>query len=201
MARNPSANNRSTSRTMDFVIDEKRKVLACALILVMVFMWIRVLTGRKPGSAAGASAPTQAQPATPQAAARLTRVEVPRIPGRNDSVHKDSFRMQDRAYFRQLAAVPNTGTDTEVPVVSSNRDQEVVQQVARTLKLEAVLRSQTPRAFVNDRLLGTGDKFVVEHGAGSFEFEVLRIDDDAVLVECNGMQLTLKLAQYVDVRK
>jgi len=29
----------------------------------------------------------------------------------------------------------------------------------------------------------------------------LRIDEDAVLVECNDIQLTLQLAQSLDVRK
>ena len=109
--------------------------------------------------------------------------------------------MQDRAPFRQSAAAPDTGASTEVQVVSLNRDQEVVQQVAQTLRLEGVVRSGSPLAFVNDRMLGIGDKLTVDHDGGRLEFEVLRIHEDAVLVECNGTQLTLKLAQVLEVHK
>ncbi len=109
--------------------------------------------------------------------------------------------MQDRAQFRKSGAVRNTGTGTEVPVVSPTHDPEVIQQVAQTLKLEALLRNGNPLAFLNDRFVHTGDTFSVERDTGIFEFEVLRIDEDAVLVECNGIQLTLQLAQFVDVRK
>jgi hypothetical protein len=58
--------------------------------------------------------------------------------------------------------------------------------------LEAVLQNDRRRAFVNDRLLAVGDTFLVEHGAGPVLFEVLQIQDDSVLVECNGIQLTLR---------
>jgi sRNA-binding protein len=109
--------------------------------------------------------------------------------------------MQNRAPFRQSASAPGAGTDTEVRVVVPDRDQEVVQQVAQTLKLEAVVRSDSPWAFVNDRMLRIGDKLTVERGAGHLEFEVLQIYEDAVLVECNGIQLMLKLAQVMEVRK
>jgi len=83
-----------------------------------------------------------------------------------------------------------------------NRDQEVVRQVAQTLRLEAVsLRSENPQAFLNDRLLGVGDTLTVEYGSDCLEFEVLQISDNAVLVECKGIRLALKLAPLSDVRK
>jgi hypothetical protein len=188
---------------MDLLRDGKKTVLASALVLVMAIMWIRVAIGHRPGSAAAAVDGNQATAAASaeSAGGRIRTIELPRIPGRNDSIHRDCFNMQNRAPFRQSAAAPGTGTDTEVQVVSPNRDHEVVQQVAQTLKLEAVVRSSSPWAFVNDRMLRVGDKVSVERGADQFEFEVLRIYEDAVLVECNDIQLTLKLAQVVDVQK
>ncbi|MGE5296814.1 MAG: hypothetical protein ACM3VT_18495 [Solirubrobacterales bacterium] len=165
-------------------------------------MWIRVLIGHKPESAAAAGNRTQTSAAaqTGSAAVTIKMIPLPRISGRNDSIHRDCFSMWDRAPFRQLVA-PETSTDAEVPPVTGNRDQEVIQQVAQTLKLEAVVRNGSPHAFVNDRMLGVGDRFTVERGAACFEFEVLRIDEGAVLVQCNGIQLTLKLAQSVEVQK
>jgi len=184
-------------------MDEKKTVLAGALVLVMAVMWIRVLIGHKPGAAAAAGAP-QAAPVAQNGPARskTKMVELPRVPGRNDSIARDCFNVQEWAPVRQSAAAPNTDTDPEIPVVSPNHDEEVVRQVAQTLRLEAVsLRSENPQAFLNDRLLAVGDTLTVEQGSACLEFEVLQINENAVLMECNGIQLALKLAPVGDVRK
>jgi len=203
MAPNRRHGVRSSGRITDLLMDGKKTVLAGALVLVMAAMWIRVLIGHKPGAAAAAGAP-QAAPVVQNGPTRskAKMIELPRIPGRNDSIARDCFNVQEWAPMRQFAAAPSTGTDPEVPVVSPNHDEEVVRQVAQTLRLEAVsLRSENPQAFLNDRLLGVGDKLAVEQDSVCFEFEVLQINENAVLVECNGIQLPLKLAQVGDVRK
>lgn len=191
-----------SSRVVGLLADGKKTLLACSLVVVMAIMWIRVLIGHKPSAAAAAAAPAsqQATAAQDTPATRVRMIEVPRTPGRNDSIAKDCFDMQGRPQFMKSMTAQNTGTDTEVPVVSSPFDQEV-KQVAQTLKLEAVLRNGTPLAFLNDRLVQAGDTFSVERGTKVLEFEVLRIDEDSVLVECNDIQLTLQLAQSLDVRK
>jgi hypothetical protein len=185
---------------MSLLADGKKTILACSLVAVMAIMWVRVLIGHKPSVAAAAPVQQEATAAQDTPTVRVRMIEVPRISGRNDAIEKDCFDMQGRPQFMKSVMAQNTGTDTEVPVVSSPFDQEV-KQVAQTLKLEAVLRNGTPLAFLNDRLVQAGDTFTVERGTRVLEFEVLRIDEDSVLVECNGIQLTLELAQFVDVRK
>ncbi len=201
MARSRRSGIRPSGRVVDLVRDGKKTVAAAALVLVMVLMWVRVLIGHKPKSAAADAPPKPAAPVERAAVVRSRSVELPRIPGRHDAIHQDFFNMQHRACFSQAVVVPDTSTDAEVPVVPPHRDAEVIQQVAATLQLEAVLRNDRPRAFVNDRLLAVGDTFLVEHSAGLFTFEVLQIRDDAVLVECHDIQLTLKLASSMEVRK
>ena len=201
MARNEKQRVLPAGRVADLFLNGKRTILASAMVLVMAIMWIRVLIGHAPRSAAAAPQQTQAAQANQKGPGRVRMVELSRVPGRNDVIHGDCFDVRNRTQFQPSAAVPSTSTEKEVPVVAPNHDQEVIQQVAQTLKLEAVLRNDNPRAFVNDRLLGVGDRFTVERGTSFLEFEVLWIYEDAVLVECNGIQLTLKLAQYVDVRK
>ena len=201
MAHRRKTGVRPSSRIMGLFADSRKTVLACSLVAVMAVMWVRVLIGHKPSSAGAAPAQTQAaKTERSERTARVQMVEVSRIPGRNDSIDRDCFDMQGRTQFQKSVAVPNTGTDTEVPVVSPNHDEEV-KQVAQTLKLEAVLLNDAPLAFLNDRLVQAGDTFTVERGTSVFEFEVLRINEDSVLVECNDIQLTLQLAQVVDVRK
>lgn len=198
MTRSKRSGIRPSERVVDLVRDGKKTVAASALVLVMALMWVRVLIGHKPKSAAADAPPKSAAPVEGATVVRSRSVELPRIPGRHDAIRQDFFNMQNRACFSQAVVVPDTSTDAEVPVVPPHRDAEVIQQVAATLKLEAVLRT---RAFVNDRLLAVGDTFLVEHSAGLFTFEVLQIRDDAVLVECHDIQLTLKLASSMEVRK
>jgi hypothetical protein len=203
MTRNRKREAQAAGRALDLLRDGKKTVLAVSLLVVMAVMWIRVLVGHRPGSAAAAvEQPAATATGTTEAVGpRITMVPLPRVSGRNDGIGRDCFSMRDRAPFGQVAAAPETSTDPEVPSETTHHDQEVVQQIAATLKLDAlVCRDGPPRAFVNDRMLEVGDRFIVERGAASLEFEVLRIDENAVLVECNDVQLTLELAQSVEVR-
>jgi len=65
--------------------------------------------------------------------------------------------------------------------------------------LEAVLGSGNPQAFINDKLYRIGDRLTLRDGPDTCEFEVLRIREDSVIVGCNGTELTLKLAQHLEV--
>ncbi len=179
-------------------VNGKKTVLALALLVFMGFLWIRVLTGQKPGSAVAARGSGPAAHTQPETANNLQFVELPKLPGRNDSIYGDFFTIQDRALFRPNGA-PDTGTETEVHATSSNRAQEVIQRVAQRLKLTAVSLSENPQAFINDRLLRVGDRLTLREGAKVIEFEVLRIYENSVLVGCEDTQLTLKLAQSLEV--
>jgi hypothetical protein len=179
----------------------KKTAVACALVSIMQFMWVRVLIGHRPAAAdaASPSRPTGTLPGT--GPVKVTFVELPKTPGRHDSIARDFFAAPDGSFIRRNTADRNTGTEKEVPIVSSYNVQEVIQRVARKLKLEAVLWSESPRAFLNDQLLSVGSKLTVKDGTASFEFEVLQIYMDSVLVGCDDMQLTLKLAQNPEVNK
>jgi hypothetical protein len=177
----------------------KKSAVACALVLIMLFMWIRVFVGHRPAAATAAPQPPPAQTRQPKTSGKVTLVDLPKSPGRHDSIQRDFFTVKDPAYFRRNAAGQNTGTDKEVPVVSSNGIQEVIQRIAKTLKLETVVWSETPRAFINDQLLSVGSKLTVKDGTEVFEFDVLQIHVSSVLVECRGIQLTLELAQFLEV--
>jgi hypothetical protein len=179
----------------------KKTVVACALVSIMLFMWARVLIGHRP-AAADAASPSRAGATVPdRGAVKVTLVELPKTPGRHDTIARDFFAAPEGSFIRRDTADHNTGTEKEVPIVSLSNVQEVIQRVARKLKLEAVLWSESPRAFLNDQLLAVGSKLTVKDGTASFEFEVLQIYMDSVLVGCDDMQLTLKLAQNLEGNK
>ena len=196
MTHNRNRRVSSADRILDRLrVGGKKTAVACALVSIMLFMWVRVVIGHRPAAAEAAPPAKQAETPSGTGPVRVTPVELPKSPGRHDAIARDFFAAPDGSFARRNAAGRNTGTEKEVPVGSSSNAQEVIQRVAQTLKLEAVLLRESPRAFLNDQLLSVGNKLIVKDGAASYEFEVLQIYMDSVLVECEGIQLTLKVAQ------
>jgi len=181
-------------------IDRKKAVFAVSLLAVMAFMWFRVLTGRQPAPAAANTDTTQGQPKPQKPPRDIDYLELPNLPGRNDCINRDFFACRDWECFRQ-SANSSRNLGIEVHMTAPDRAQQVAARLGQRLKLEAVLRDGTPRAFINDQLLRLGDRLTVRDGPDTCEFEVLRIYEDSVLVGCNGTQLTLKLMQRLDVNK
>jgi hypothetical protein len=178
--------------------DRKKAVFAVSLLAVMGFMWFRVLTGHQPAPAAADTSTQQGQPQKPPR--NIHYLELPNLPGRNDYINRDFFASRDWECFRQNSG-SSRNLENEVHMTAPDRAQEVAARLGQRLKLEAVLRDGTPRAFINDQLLRLGDRLPVHDGPDTCEFEVLRIYEDSVLVGCNGTQLTLKLTQHLDVNK
>jgi len=196
MTRKTRTNVSAAGRILDHVlIDGKKTVVALGLVGVMAIMWVRVLTGHKPGAAAAADELAPPPATAPEAPPRVRFIELPKQPGRHDAVAKDFFTVQDRAGFRLNGETRNPGTDAEVRVSSSDHAQEVIHRVAQKLKLDAVLwgENQAPRAFLNDQLFRVGDKLTVREGTDVVEFEVLRIYENSVLVRSGGIEQLLEV--------
>jgi hypothetical protein len=195
MGRNRKIGRRPAGRILDRLgLGGPKTAVAFALIGVMAVMWVRVLTGHKPGTAVAADAPTPPAAAQPESPPKIRLLELPRVVGRHDFIYRDFFRMQERAYFRPNGSARTPGTDPEVRVVATNHAQEVVRRIASKLKLEAVLHwNVDPQVFLNDRLLKVGDRLTVKDETDSVEFEVLRVYENSVLVGSGGTQLRLEV--------
>jgi hypothetical protein len=195
MARNRKTTRRLAGRILDrLALGGKRTAVALGLLSVMAVMWVRVLTGHKPGVAAAAGEPVPPAAARPELPPQIRLIELPRVVGRNDFIYRDFFTMQGRTCFQPNGGARTTSTDPEVRVIVTNHAQEVVHRVASRLKLEAVLHwSVDPQVFLNDQLLRVGDKLIVKDETDSVEFEVLRIYENAVLVGAAGTQVRLQV--------
>ena len=192
---------RSANRAANYLAaGGKKTVLAIGLITIMAIMWFRVLTGRQPQSAAASSPLLNAQEQD-QSPVQVRFHNLPIIPGRNDRIGRNFFTVQNWNGFSRDSNIEDASTDPEVHVVAPDQTQEVIARVAKKLKLEAVLWSENPQIFANDRLLYVGNTIKLKEGTDTYEFEVVRIEADAVLVRCRERELTLNLAQSNDVSK
>lgn len=170
--------------------DRKKTVLAAGLLAVMGIMWMRVLTGKKTPSANAASNPTETTETTEAPATKLEFIELPVIEGRNDCIGRDVFSAEALSSFRRESPSQGTGTDTEVRTETSQKIQEVANRV---LTLVAIFEG--PRAYINDQVVGIGETLSVTEGDATYAFEVVRIENDSVLVKCRDKEVMLKLTR------
>jgi hypothetical protein len=176
------------------VVQKKKTVLALCLITLMAFMWIRVLTRKAPQAAkAGLLAgqmdvETQSEPEL-----KISFVELPQAAGRNDVITRDFFASGGWQDFVDSQGRKSTGE--EVDIISKEGDQEVIRRVAEKLNLEAIVLSENPQAFINDKLLSVGDKLLIGDGVDKYECEVVEIKENTVVMRCRESRITLKLTQ------
>lgn len=176
-------------------VQKKKTVLALCLITLMAFMWIRVLTRKAPQAAkAGLLAgqmdvETQSEPEL-----KISFVELPQAAGRNDVITRDFFASGGWQDFVDSQGRKSTGVE-EVDIISKEGDQEVIRRVAEKLNLEAIVLSENPQAFINDKLLSVGDKLLIGDGVDKYECEVVEIKENTVVMRCRESRITLKLKQ------
>jgi len=175
---------------------EKKKTLtALCLIVVMAFMWFRVLTKESP-EAAEAKFMTEQMNADEQSnpEPKISFIELPKVAGRNDVIARDFFDSGDWRQFVSGKGQNLTGIE-EVNIVSRDGSEEVIRKVAEKLKLEAIVFSKNPRAFINNKVMSVGDKLLVGDVGNKYECEVVEINENTVVIECKKATITLKLMQ------
>jgi len=171
-----------------FAAQKKKTVTALSLIALMVFMWVRVLGGKAPQGAEAALMAKEANPGASESNSELkiSFIELPKVKGRNDVLARDFFSADG---WRDFVG------DGEVNIGSRDSGEEALSRIEGKLKLEAMGLGENPQAFINDKLLSVGDKFLVRDGVSAYECEVVGIEENTVLVRCGEAEVHLKLTQ------
>jgi hypothetical protein len=201
MKRNIKITSDRANRILGQLIAEKKKaVLALSLICVMIFMWIRALAKKAPESAKAASKSQMlGDGSDSDTHLQISYTELPNVSGRNDVITKDFFASNGWRSFLK-AKEGNSSVDIgEVSVISDGGDDEVIALVVQRLKLEAIILGTSPRAFINDELLGLGDKLFIRDGDTTYECEVVKITENTVVIRYGQAQIELKLIRSIEV--
>ncbi len=176
-------------------VEKRKAVLALCLITLMVFMWGRVLTKKGPEAAEATYTMEQMNAeGRSEPELKISFIELPQVAGRNDIITKDFFAVSDWQNFLSSKGRKSIGVE-EVEIVSKDGDQEVIRKVAEKLKLEAIVSSEDPLAFINDTVLSIGEKVLVVDGIDEYECEVVEIKEDTVVIKFKEARITLKLTQ------
>ncbi|MEA3224938.1 MAG: hypothetical protein U9Q07_03235 [Planctomycetota bacterium] len=194
MKQNVRNNTAGARKVLDRLAEEKKKsVMALCLISVMAFMWVRVLTGKAPEGA-------EAAPVTEQSDTgnhlnekySVSFVELPKVAGRNDVIVRDFFVSNGWQHFVDGQGRKPDGIE-EVSIVSTDGNEEVIKKVAKKLKLGATMLSANPLTFINGEVRRTGETVLVRDGNKTYECEVVKIEENTVVLKCGEAEITLKL--------
>ena len=174
--------------------EKKKAVLALCFITLMAFMWVRAFTRAAPKAVeAGLMAEQMDVETQSEPELKISFIELPQVAGRNDVIIRDYFASDGWQDFVDGQGPKSVGAE-EVDIVS-NGDQEVIRKVAEKLKLEAIVSSESPLTFINDKILRVGDKLLVGDGIDKYECEVVEIKENTVVMRCREARITLKLTQ------
>ena len=179
--------------------EKKKGIMALCLIAVMAFMWVRVLGGKAPESAKAAPTAQDATANRSNSELKISFIELPKVKGRNDVLTRDFFAADGWQRFVRDGGGGNIGGAEEVSIVSGDGSEEVIRRVAEKLKLETIVLGENPQAFINDKLLSVGDKLLIRDGGNTYECEVIGIKENTVVIRYGGAEITLRIAQAIEI--
>jgi len=187
--------NRLTGR---FAFERKKTVLALSLIILMIFMWVKLLNNKTPQRAGSLPVQQNDIGGNVAQASNVSFAELPKIKGRNDLLARDFFTVGNWQSFLNARQGQNAANLREVNTTADGA-KEISSRIAEKLKLEVIDWGKNPQAFINNRLLSMGDKLTVSDGSKLYECEVVKIWKDMVLMKCGHVEIKLKLAQTAEV--
>jgi len=197
-------NNNTAGRLLNHLSAEKKKtVMAICLISLMVFMWVRVLSSKSPKTAGAAdiSGLKSSELSAGKDVVRIIYKELPKVAGRNDVLTRDVFSCKGWSGFGIDGKNKNRNSK-EVSVLTKNGGEEILKQVAeKRLRLEAIVMGSRPRAFINDSLVGVGAKLKIMDEGQMYEFEIVDINENAIVLKNQDAEIALKLTQITETKQ
>ena len=175
---------------------EKKKIaVAVCLIVIMAFMWIRMIAKRAPqGAQAAVIAQVAILEGQSEEKLKISFTDMAKVKGRNDVLSRDFFAADGWAAFRDKA---RGGGTKRVDLVSADTNEAMSRRIANKLTLDGIVTGRQYQAFINDRLLSVGSKFGITDGDRRYEFEVMEILENMVLIRSSEAEFVLKLGLTV----
>lgn len=187
-------------------MQKKKVIIAIALIAVMAFMWLRVFLREKGPVVQKANAAMVANGYKQKKDAhqiRLSYIDLPVIPGRNDKITRDIFAPKDWTEFAQSKSPDGTTLGTDVNVQSNSdsdaeRHKSNLKQIATNIKLDAILTMNDGKqasALIQDKLVAVGSYVPVNYNNFMYELIVTEIDSNSVTLKWKDFTVTVKMLQ------
>ena len=185
-----------------FALEKGKSMVASCLIGLMILMWVRVFAKKHSPGTAEAALTAQAESSSGRGRneVKIRFIKLPEIKGRNDVLSRDFFAVEGWENLIKDADVNNTNKVEEVNVIveddsEQGRRRKAVLRLARQLKLDVIALGKRPEAFIENTLVSVGDKLQVEDKGRLYEFDVIEIGENEVVLTCQGVRLEIKMLQ------
>ena len=183
----------------------RKTVVAIVLVCIMALLWGRVLLKGKGGPAAAAAQESQQieQPSvqSDQPCDILT-VKLDVLKGRHDVLAGDMFSTDRWEDFYLENNKEDNAASVSVPEDTLEiRRQENFKKIAKTLKLEAIIRNADGKpyqVFVDDAILAVGSVLTVKEGPDQYELVLMEISENEAVFTWNKTSITLKMTETVE---
>lgn len=174
--------------------DKKKVVTATALVAIMAFMWGKLLLKKGPEEAVASSGVTETTEAVgSDDVSHVSYVDLPYVTGRNDVISRDFFSSAGWRGFGKGAEVGDSTGSNDREVVAGRSIDEIIAGITGSLELQATWVDEQPRAFINDKLVVPGYTLKVDSGGGTYECEVVEIEENRVTLKYGEATVVLKL--------
>lgn len=179
----------------------KKVVLAIAMVLVLMFMWGRLLFSddsnvkEAKGNMIQMIAPLPGSEYRPH----LKRVKLPVVAGRNDVITHDMF---STAGWASLKSRTITVGSQSIAGMDAETQEMRVRQIAGTLELGAIIngvKDETNKAFVDGKLVSAGSKLRVRRSGRVYVFNIEDVMRDRVVLKWKEFTMTIKMTETSDL--
>ncbi|MDD5010870.1 MAG: hypothetical protein PHQ00_01975 [Phycisphaerae bacterium] len=185
--------DRQRTATARNTTHRKKLIAASILLAIMIAMWARVLSGKKrPAAVSAAPAAAQSIAAAVQDEG-VEYIQLPHISGRHDLIVNDVFSAEN---FRRFVKPGQYSADTGLYRTEGTAGTDSPAELAaEALKLDAIISGKRPQAFIENKLFGEGQSFRFMFREQVYNFKVLKIFEDRIELDCNGIIITKKIPQ------
>lgn len=178
----------------------KKVVMAAGLIVVMVFMWGRLLFSGGSEAKGSQGNAMQVIPPVPgvQSSSTFERVDLPVIAGRNDVITHEMFT---NAGWKISKGKKVTVASRSITEMDAKTQEMRIRQIAKSLELGAIIdgvKGEANEAFVDGELVSKGSKLAVRRAGKLYVFAVEDVMRDRVILKWNEFSIAVKMSEAND---
>jgi hypothetical protein len=180
---------RKKAAAAKMALQRKKVVIAMVLLAVMAVLWMKLFVGKLAPKAAKAVVNADSVNAIP-AASKMFYIELPFVPQRHTVLANDFF---DARLFKEFGA--DASGVTKMPSKSDSQSSGGATAAVEAMELIAIVNGKKPQAFIEDKLLEEGQSFKFVFHDENYIFKVVKIYENKVELECNGVIVTKKIPE------
>lgn len=175
-----------------------KTIVACVLVLTLLFMWIKVFIGgsedaQEPvGSVLGVKS---AMAANVSGALKLKYHSLEYLPGRHDRLTTDMFTSRGLEVENNSSESSKEGEDRRRKMKSQ---KDVALKLAGILKVDAIIMGTNDsghQVFINGEIQVVGDELSVKLNEEVYEIKVVEIFHNKVVLKWSDYTISVRMAE------